>query len=116
MATISDIRPGCVVEVVFKLNDQIPPKTIQIDFNCNGVDLADKAIVLTDLNADQQVRLVYKLPIIQDDVTLRISSLSDTIIHNLQVFKHQDQAINLTKDIMTGKRHQGGVTFDCLPQ
>jgi hypothetical protein len=31
------------------------------------------------------------------------------------VIRHQDQAINLTRNLMEGRRHQGGVTFALLP-
>jgi hypothetical protein len=50
-----------------------------------------------------------------DSVSLTLSSPQTTKISELSVIKHQDQVVNLAKKIMSGKRHQGGVTFDCLP-
>ena len=81
----------------------------------NGILLPDKTIRLENLNPNQKIRLVYKIPILMDSVSLTLSSPKTTNISELSVIKHQDQVVNLAKKIMTGKRHQGGVTFDCLP-
>ena len=51
-----------------------------------------------------------------DEVKLSISSVQDIEIENILVIQHQDEVVNLAQKVMTGKRHQGGVTFDCLPQ
>ncbi|MEC8778104.1 MAG: hypothetical protein VXX28_03660, partial [Verrucomicrobiota bacterium] len=60
-------------------------------------------------------RLVYKIPILMDRIRLSLSSPQNAGIADLTVIKHQDQVINLARKIMSGERHQGGVTFDCLP-
>jgi hypothetical protein len=80
------------------------------------VKLSDKSIRLEQIKAGQQVRLVYKIPLLMDEIKLLASSDKNIIIEDLLVVHHQDQVINLAKKIMTGKRHQGGVTFACLPQ
>ena len=36
-------------------------------------------------------------------------------IRDLQVFRHTEMTAKLKKGILTGTRHQGGVTFDILP-
>ena len=33
---------------------------------------------------------------------------------DISAIRHQDQTVNLTRKIMEGKRHHGGVTFDVL--
>ena len=116
LAKVPDVRPGCVVEVVFTVGPQPPAEGIQIDFACNGVRLEDKTILLQDLTPSQQVRVVYKLPLLLEEVSLGISSPGGNAhIHGLSIYKHQDQVVNLAKKIMEGQRHQGGVTFDWLP-
>ena len=116
LANIPDVRPGCVIEVVFTLPSNTSPEDIQIDFASNGIPLADKSIRLSKLHSGQQVRVVYKLPLLLEEVSLGIRSSSGPLIRNLSVYKHQDQTINLAREIMEGRRHQGGVTFDCLPE
>jgi hypothetical protein len=51
-----------------------------------------------------------------DEIKLLASTGQKINIEDLLVVHHQDQVINLAKKIMTGKRHQGGVTFACLPE
>ena len=80
-----------------------------------GIPLPDQTILLEDLLPDQKVRLVYKIPILMDRIRLSLSSPQNAGIADLTVIKHQDQVINLARKIMSGERHQGGVTFDCLP-
>lgn len=113
-ATIPQTRPGSVIEVSFKVNGK--PDTLLIDFSHRGIKLSDKSIRLEQIKAGQQVRLVYKIPLLMNEIKLLASSNKNIIIEDLLVVHHQDQVINLAKKIMTGKRHQGGVTFTCLPQ
>ena len=116
LAKFPGVRPGCVVEVVFTVGPQPPAKGMKIDFASNGIRLEDKTVLLHDLNPGQQVRVVYKLPLLLDEVSLGISSPGGSAcIHGLSIYKHQDQVVNLAKKIMEGQRHQGGVTFDWLP-
>ena len=114
LATIPHTRPGSVIEVSFKVNGKTD--NLLIDFTHRGVKLSDKSIRLEQIKAGQQVRLVYKIPLLMDEIKLLASSDKNIIIEDLLVVHHQDQVINLAKKIMTGKRHQGGVTFACLPQ
>ena len=114
LATIPHTRPGSVIEVSFKVNGKTD--NLLIDFTHRGVKLSDKSIRLEQLKGGQQVRLVYKIPLLMDEIKLLASSDKNIIIEDLLVVHHQDQVINLAKKIMTGKRHQGGVTFACLPQ
>ena len=113
-ATIPQTRPGSVIEVSFKVNGQTD--NLLIDFTHRGVKLSDKSIRLEQIKGGQQVRLVYKIPLLMNEIKLLASSNKNIIIEDLLVVHHQDQVINLAKKIMTGKRHQGGVTFTCLPQ
>ena len=114
LATIPHTRPGSVIEVSFKVNGKTD--NLLIDFTHRGVKLSDKSIRLELLKGGQQIRLVYKIPLLMDEIKLLASSDKNIIIEDLLVVHHQDQVINLAKKIMTGKRHQGGVTFACLPQ
>ena len=114
LATIPHTRPGSVIEVSFKVNGKTD--NLLIDFTHRGVKLSDKSIRLDQIEAGQQVRLVYKIPLLMDEIKLLASSDKNIIIEDLLVVHHQDQVINLAKKIMTGKRHQGGITFACLPQ
>ena len=114
LATIPHTRPGSVIEVSFKVNGKTD--NLLIDFTHRGVKLSDKSIRLEQIKGGQQVRLVYKIPLLMDEIKLLASSDKNIIIEDLLVVHHQDQVINLAKKIMTGKRHQGGVTFACLPQ
>jgi hypothetical protein len=60
---------------------------------------------------------VHKVPLILEQLSLELVSTSGAgIIENLKVIRHQDQAINLTRNLMEGRRHQGGVTFALLPE
>ena len=114
LATIPHTRPGSVIEVSFKVNGKTD--NLLIDFTHRGVKLSDKSIRVEQLKGGQQIRLVYKIPLLMDEIKLLASSDKNIIIEDLLVVHHQDQVINLAKKIMTGKRHQGGVTFACLPQ
>ena len=114
LATIPHTRPGSAIEVSFKVNGKTD--NLLIDFTHRGVKLSDKSIRVEQLKGGQQVRLVYKIPLLMDEIKLLASSDKNIIIEDLLVVHHQDQVINLAKKIMTGKRHQGGVTFACLPQ
>ena len=114
LAAIPHTRPGSVIEVSFKVNGKTD--NLLIDFTHRGVKLSDKSIRVEQLKGGQQVRLVYKIPLLMDEIKLLASSDKNIIIEDLLVVHHQDQVINLAKKIMTGKRHQGGVTFACLPQ
>ena len=114
LATIPHTRPGSVIEVSFKVNGKTD--NFLIDFTHRGVKLSDKSIRFEQLKAGQQVRLVYKIPLLMDEIKLLASSDKNIVIEDLLVVHHQDQVINLAKKIMTGKRHQGGLTFACLPQ
>ncbi len=116
LATVPDVRPGCVLEVSFQLDESLPPKSLRLDFAGNGLRLEDKAVTLKDLHPGQHIRVVYKLPLVLEEVSLGIAAPAGTArIKGLSVFQHQDQTINLAKNIMEGQRHQGGVSFDCLP-
>jgi hypothetical protein len=114
LATILHTRPGSVIEVSFKVNGKTD--NLLIDFTHRGVKLSDKSIRLEQIEAGQQVRLVYKIPLLMDEIKLLASTDKNIEIEDLLVVHHQDQVINLAKKIMTGKRHRGGVTFACLPQ
>jgi hypothetical protein len=113
IATIETTRPGSLVEVNFIAKEKTP--LLRMNMKHNGILLPDKTIRLENLNPNQKIRLVYKIPILMDSVSLTLSSPQTTKISELSVIKHQDQVVNLAKKIMFGKRHQGGVTFDCLP-
>ena len=114
LATIPHTRPGSVIEVSFKVTGKTD--NLLIDFTHRRMKLSDKSIRLEQIKAGQQVRLVYKIPLLMNEIKLLASSNKNIIIEDLLVVHHQDQVINLAKKIMTGKRHQGGVTFACLPQ
>ena len=113
IAIIEKTRPGSLVEVNFIMDRRAP--LLQMNMKHNGILLPDKTIRLENLNLNQQIRLIYKIPILMDSISLTLSSPQKTGIRDLSVIKHQDQVVNLAKKIMSGKRHQGGVTFDCLP-
>ena len=113
LATIPHTRPGSVIEVSFKVNGKTD--NLLIDFTHKGVKLSDKSIRFEQIKAGQQIRLVYKIPLLMDEIKLLASADKNIEVEDLLVVHHQDQVINLAKKIMTGKRHQGGVTFDCLP-
>ena len=112
-ASIPHTRPGSVIEVSFKVKGKTD--NLLIDFAHGGIKLSDKSIRLDQIEAGQQVRLVYKIPLLMDEIKLLASTGQKINIEDLLVVHHQDQVINLAKKIMTGKRHQGGVTFACLP-
>jgi hypothetical protein len=80
------------------------------------VVLKDAKVSLDQLREGQEVRVIHKIPLILDEVSLEISAISgESKIEELKVIRHPDQAINLTHGIMEGRRHQGGVTFALLP-
>ncbi|MCP4096698.1 MAG: hypothetical protein GY748_10690 [Planctomycetaceae bacterium] len=57
------------------------------------------------------------MPLILEQLSLELVSTSGAgAIENLKVIRHQDQAINLTRNLMEGRRHQGGVTFALIPE
>ena len=114
LASIPHTRPGSVIEVSFRVLEETD--SLHIDFTHRGMKLSDKLIRLEQIKAGQQVRLVYKIPLLMDEIKLLASSGKNITIEDLLVVHHQDQVINLAKKVMTGKRHQGGITFACLPQ
>lgn len=112
LCRVGDIRQGAVVEVSFTIGETAIDNSMHIDFLHGGIKLPGKSSSLSNLKAGQKARLVYKLPLILDEIELQVSASKKLVIEDLQVLRHQDQTINLTKKIMEGKRHQGGVTFD----
>ena len=114
LASIPHTRPGSVIEVNFKVSGKTD--TLLVDFAHRGIKLTEKSIRLERMEAGQQVRLVYKIPLLMDEIRLSASTPKKIEIKDLLVVHHQDQVINLARKIMTGKRHRGGVTFACLPR
>ncbi|MEO0413332.1 MAG: hypothetical protein AAF226_00110, partial [Verrucomicrobiota bacterium] len=112
LCRLDSVRQGAVLEISFEVGETLPENSLTIDFFHRGIKLADKSLKVAELNAGQKARVVYKLPVILDGVELRLSAVNDLQLSEVLVVRHQDQAINLTKGIMEGKRHQGGVTFD----
>ena len=113
LATIPHTRPGSVIEVNFRVLEKTD--SLLIYFIHRGIKLRDKSIKLEQVQAGQQIRLVYKIPLLIKDIKLLASSDKNIEIEELLVVHHQDQVINLAKKIMTGQRHRGGVSFACLP-
>ena len=113
LATIPHTRPGSVIEVNFRVLEKTD--SLLIYFIHRGIKLRDKSIKLEQVQAGQQIRLVYKIPLLMKDIKLLASSDKNIEIEELLVVHHQDQVINLAKKIMTGQRHRGGVSFACLP-
>ncbi|MFT5122217.1 MAG: hypothetical protein ACI97B_000845 [Verrucomicrobiales bacterium] len=116
IAQAAELRQGGLIEVTFTVVSTNATSGLSVGFSHAGIDLADKRVQLDALEPGQAVRMAYKLPIILDEVELRLSTQAGALtLRDLQVIQHQDQAINLTKQIMEGKRHSGGVRFDVLP-
>lgn len=116
LAQTTELRQGALLEVAFQIGELAEAGSLRLALQHDGAELKDAAVSLNDLREGQRVRVVYKLPLILDQLTLTLASNSGTAsLENLQVIRHQDQAINLTRGIMEGKRHQGGVTFALLP-
>jgi hypothetical protein len=115
LCPVPGLRAGSVIEITFT-NAAKPAADIELHIVHNGIDLADDTVTLKSLIPGQHVRVVYKEPLILDGVTLGIvSHRAPVTIKDLRVYHHQDLAVSLTKGIMEGTRHKGGVTFDVLP-
>ncbi len=113
LASCEEARQGCVVEIGFRVDSLADCDALQIE-----TSLPQSAVALTELAGGQQIRVVYKIPVILEDV-LEVSISTDqgtAKLSQIRVIQHQDQAINLTKGIMSGQRHRGGVTFDILQE
>jgi hypothetical protein len=114
IGNVKSIRQGAAIEVTFKV---VTPGKIRLGLSNAAVELEEQRVDLDELTAGQNVRVVYKLPLVLAEVSLQIFTTGgEAEISDLIVIRHQDQAINLTTGIMAGKRHQGGVSFDVLAE
>jgi len=117
LCDLKDIRQGCVVEVNFTVADEQKVKPLEVNLFRNNVRLPEFKTVLDNVESGKNIRVVYKFPIIMDDISIVLSSPElKTEIKNLKVYRHQDMAMNLSRNIWTGERHKGGVTFDVIPE
>ena len=115
LCEINNVRQGGVVEINFTVPENQPAADLEVLFTHDGVKLPGLGTSLSNLRPGSNVRIVYKFPIIMNRVTFgMVSKKTPMVLENLQVYHHQDMAINITRDIWDGKRHQGGVTFDVL--
>ena len=117
LAKATHIRQGSLFEITFTVDevDANAAKGIQIGFHHAGVKLEDKTVALEDIESGKHVRIIYKIPLILDEIAFSIATPEGAVsVSDVAVIRHQDQAINLTRKVMEGKRHQGGVTFDVL--
>ena len=113
--SIDAVRQGCVVEINFTAPAQQPAEELEIVFSHDAVKLPGFGTLLKHVEAGKNVRVVYKFPIIMNKVTFEmVSRKRPVMLENVQVYRHQDMAVNLTRDIWDGERHKGGVTFDVL--
>ena len=116
LAMAQDLRQGAVLETTFRMGKGQNPGSLSLNLLHDGVVLKDAEVSLGQLREGQEVRVIHKIPLILDQLSLEISAISgESKIEELRVIRHQDQAINLTRGIMEGRRHQGGVTFALLP-
>jgi len=110
-----DVRQGCAVEIAFNLAAGQSVDELDLLLYHKNIELKGQAIELTDLKGGRAVRITYKFPVIMDEIAFAIVSPGgDVALENLQVYRHQDMAANLTKRIPLGERHKGGVTFDVI--
>lgn len=118
LAIATGVRQGAVFEITFTIDDlDASAEEIRVDFHHAGIELKDKGVILDPLAIGQQVRVIYRVPLILDEVAFTLATAKGVAsITDVSVVRHQDQAINLTRRIMQGKRHQGGVMFDVLPE
>ena len=115
LCEINNVRQGGVVEINFTVPQNQPVADLEILFTHDGVKLPGFGTSLSNLRPGSNVRIVYKFPIIMNRVTFdMVSKETPMVLENLQVYHHQDMAVNITRDIWDGKRHQGGVTFDVV--
>ena len=115
LCEINNVRQGSVVEINFTVPENQPDADLEILFTHDGIKLPGFGTSLSNLRPGSNVRIVYKFPIIMNRVTFgMVSKKTPMVLENLQVYRHQDMAVNITRDIWDGKRHQGGVTFDVL--
>ena len=116
LATARGLRQGAVLETTFRIGKLEKSGTLSLNLLHDGVVLQDASVLLNELEEGQEVRVVHKVPLILEQLSLELVSTSGAgTIENLKVIRHQDQAINLTRNLMEGRRHQGGVTFALLP-
>ena len=115
LCEIDAVRQGCVVEINFTAPAQQPAEELEIVFSHDAVKLPGFGTLLKHVEAGKNVRVVYKFPIIMNKVTFEmVSRKRPVMLENVQVYRHQDMAVNITRDIWDGERHKGGVTFDVL--
>lgn len=116
LCNLKKIRQGCVVEITFTVPEGAAGE-VEVQLLRNNKTLAGQGTVVKDLAAGKRVRILYKFPIIMNDVSIALVSRKGTVrVENMTVYRHQDMALNLTSDIWKGRRHKGGVTFDVIPE
>ncbi len=64
----------------------------------------------------RHVRLLVRVQIDTDDLTLELASRGTTSLRELVAVRHSEQTTKLKKGEFAGRRHRGGVTFDVLGQ
>jgi hypothetical protein len=110
-----DVRQGCAVEIAFNLAAGQSVDELDLLMYHKSIELKGQATVLKNIKGGRNVRVTYKFPVIMSEVSFAIVSPKGSVsLENLQVYRHQDMAANLTKNIPLGERHKGGVTFDVI--
>jgi len=96
-----------VVEVNFTVPKGSDADKLELRLYRNKVRLPELTSTVKNLSGGKNVRLVYKFPVIMDNLAITISSPDGkTALKDLAVYRHQDMAMNLTRGIWTGERHK----------
>lgn len=115
LCEIRETRQGAFVEITFTIQRAQKQESLQLSVTHRNVILSDRTVTVDRLTPGKYVRIGYRIPLILGPVSFNISANAGQVdVKDLKVYLHQEQTINLTKKIMHGTRHRGGVTFDVL--
>ena len=115
LCTLKKVRQGCVIEICFTVSAGSKADSLEVLLYRGNRKLPGQTTVLGSAGSGKKVRVVYKFPVIMDNVSFAlVSRKGAAVLENLRVHRHQDLAVNSASGIWEGKRHQGGISFDVL--
>jgi hypothetical protein len=68
LAMAQDLRQGAVLETTFRMGKGQNPDSLSLNLLHDGVVLKDAEVLLDQLRAGQEVRVIHKIPLILDQL------------------------------------------------